>query len=298
MDIKNDNNNDYPNKRRKIIKSPKDECLDIVSFFKEYSIEFINPVDINKFTYYLDIIKKPMDLNSIDRKLKNNTYLNVYEFAGDMRLIYQNALKYNLNSADPIYRAALKFMRKFEELFVQLIDKIETSSFHKKLCNILSLLYKEKGIAWFVSPVDAEYFRLDDYHQIIKKPMDLGTVYNKVFTYTNFGEFANDLQLITRNAMTYNANGNPVFDIAKNIDRKCRHNMMKHFPEVYILYHLILYFYSGVFICRNSKYGLVVNNYLRSMIHQELQWNQIQYTIKMMIWTLIKKDSIFKIVMM
>ena len=222
------------NKKRKIIKSPKDECLDIVSLFKEYSNEFINPVDLNEFKDYSDIIKKPMDLGTIETKLKNDNYINVYEFAGDMRLIYQNALKYNTKSGDPIFRAARKFMKKFEETFAELIYKIETSSFHKKLCNILSSLYKEKGITWFVSPVDAEYFKLDDYHQIIKKPMDLGTLYNKVFTYKHFGEFGNDLQLITRNAMTYNAKGNQVHEIAKNLAEKWENNMVKHFPQVYL----------------------------------------------------------------
>lgn len=49
-----------------------------------------------------------------------------------------------------------------------------------KACNeILKELFSKKhsGYAWpFYKPVDAELLGLHDYHEIIKKPMDLGTV--------------------------------------------------------------------------------------------------------------------------
>jgi hypothetical protein len=49
-----------------------------------------------------------------------------------------------------------------------------------KACNeILKELFSKKHInyAWpFYKPVDAEWLGLHDYHEIIKKPMDLGTV--------------------------------------------------------------------------------------------------------------------------
>lgn len=49
-----------------------------------------------------------------------------------------------------------------------------------KACNeILKELFSKKhfNYAWpFYKPVDAEWLGLHDYHDIIKKPMDLGTV--------------------------------------------------------------------------------------------------------------------------
>lgn len=43
---------------------------------------------------------------------------------------------------------------------------------------VKDLLHKKNlGFVWpFTTPVDAENLNLPDYHQIIKQPMDLGTV--------------------------------------------------------------------------------------------------------------------------
>ncbi|XP_073830318.1 uncharacterized protein isoform X3 [Musca autumnalis] len=79
-----------------------------------------------------------------------------------------------------------------------------------KSCNeILKELFSKKhsGYAWpFYKPVDAELLGLHDYHDIIKKPMDLGTVKRKMDNreYKSAPEFAADVRLIFTNCYKYN----------------------------------------------------------------------------------------------
>lgn len=79
-----------------------------------------------------------------------------------------------------------------------------------KACNeILKELLSKKhlGYAWpFHQPVDAELLGLHDYHDIIKKPMDLGTVKKKMDErqYKTAQEFAADVRLIFTNCYKYN----------------------------------------------------------------------------------------------
>ncbi|EME49477.1 hypothetical protein DOTSEDRAFT_68295 [Dothistroma septosporum NZE10] len=61
------------------------------------SVAFLHPVDhvaLNIPTYP-DIIKEPMDLNTMESKLKSNQYNNVQQFADDFDLIISNTRKFN-----------------------------------------------------------------------------------------------------------------------------------------------------------------------------------------------------------
>ena len=63
-----------------------------------------------------------------------------------------------------------------------------------------------QGYAWpFYKPVDAELLGLHDYFDIIKKPMDLGTVKQKMDNraYKTAAEFAADVRLIFTNCYKY-----------------------------------------------------------------------------------------------
>lgn len=59
--------------------------------------QFKYPVDWKALELpdYPEIIKKPMDLDSVRKKLSNNIYSNTTQFAEDLRLIWSNAKCYN-----------------------------------------------------------------------------------------------------------------------------------------------------------------------------------------------------------
>ncbi|XP_074655384.1 bromodomain-containing protein 2-like isoform X2 [Tubulanus polymorphus] len=92
-----------------------------------------------------------------------------------------------------------------------------------KYCNVLlKELYAKKhaGYAWpFYKPVDASLLGLNDYHEIIKKPMDLGTIKTKMETreYRMANDFAEDVRLIFTNCYRYNPPDSDVVAMAKKL---------------------------------------------------------------------------------
>ncbi|GBP55502.1 Bromodomain-containing protein 3 [Eumeta japonica] len=92
-----------------------------------------------------------------------------------------------------------------------------------KSCNeILKELFSKKhsGYAWpFYKPVDAELLGLHDYFDIIKKPMDLGTVKQKMDNraYKTATEFAADVRLIFTNCYKYNPPDHDVVAMARKL---------------------------------------------------------------------------------
>ncbi|KAF8446983.1 Bromodomain-containing protein [Kalaharituber pfeilii] len=79
-----------------------------------YAYPFYQPVDPVALNIpdYFRIIKKPMDLSTIQNKLKTNQYDNANEFEADMRLMLANCFKFN-----PAGTAVHNMGRRVEEVF-------------------------------------------------------------------------------------------------------------------------------------------------------------------------------------
>ncbi|KAK6134361.1 hypothetical protein DH2020_031902 [Rehmannia glutinosa] len=91
-----------------------------------------------------------------------------------------------------------------------------------KSCNaLLERLMKHKHAWVFNKPVDVAALGLHDYLEIIKNPMDLGTVKNRLAQnwYKSPVEFAEDVRLTFRNAMTYNPKGQDVYVMAEQMSK-------------------------------------------------------------------------------
>ncbi|KAJ8572463.1 hypothetical protein K7X08_008974 [Anisodus acutangulus] len=96
---------------------------------------------------------------------------------------------------------------------------IGMESMMKDCRSILGKLMKHKNGWIFNIPVDAEALGLHDYHQLIKRPMDLGTVKSnlaKNFYPTPF-EFAADVRLTFNNALLYNPKTDQVHGFAEQL---------------------------------------------------------------------------------
>ncbi|KAJ0702096.1 putative chromatin remodeler Bromodomain family [Helianthus annuus] len=87
----------------------------------------------------------------------------------------------------------------------------------KILLFILDRLQKKDTHAVFSEPVDPN--ELPDYHDIIKHPMDFGTVRSKLDggLYSNLEELESDVYLICSNAMQYNSSDTVYFRQARSI---------------------------------------------------------------------------------
>ncbi|KAJ2514002.1 hypothetical protein H4217_006006 [Coemansia sp. RSA 1939] len=56
---------------------------------------FLEPVNTRAIPDYLDVIKRPMDLGTIRRKVEGGLYSGIAEFRQDVKLVCENARKYN-----------------------------------------------------------------------------------------------------------------------------------------------------------------------------------------------------------
>ncbi|KAF7588070.1 hypothetical protein BBP40_006208 [Aspergillus hancockii] len=96
-----------------------------------YAVPFYQPVDpvaLNIPTYH-SIIKKPMDLATVQSKLKTGQYENAKEFEMDIRLIFKNCFKFNI-PGDPTYLAGQKFEEIFSSKWAQKTRYLEAHEPH------------------------------------------------------------------------------------------------------------------------------------------------------------------------
>mmetsp|Transcript_35670 Transcript_35670/g.52279 ORF Transcript_35670/g.52279 Transcript_35670/m.52279 type:complete len:301 (-) Transcript_35670:293-1195(-) len=105
-------------------------CMDIFKYLqkedKKVDSIFAEPVDEEADTTmnYYDVIKEPMDLKTIHKKLRvwgQDKEANDVsdEFAACVRLMFRNAMTYNDSPTHPVHTAAKILLEKFENKFLE-----------------------------------------------------------------------------------------------------------------------------------------------------------------------------------
>lgn len=81
----------------------------------------------------------------------------------------------------------------------------------------------------FVNPVDRNADYAPDYFRIIEHPMDLTTVKNKIIDgkYKSAESWHADINLIWKNAVTFNKKPSLLFFVADFLQKKCDHQLSK-----------------------------------------------------------------------
>ncbi|KAJ5793654.1 Bromodomain transcription factor [Penicillium paradoxum] len=100
-----------------------EKVLSELKAMTEHSTAFLTRVNKRDAPDYHTIIKHPMDLGSMTKKLKGLQYRSKQDFVDDLTLIWANCLKYNTNTEHPLRKHAL-YMRKETEKLVPLIPEI------------------------------------------------------------------------------------------------------------------------------------------------------------------------------
>lgn len=79
------------------------------------------------------------------------------------------------------------------------------------------LLAKDKRLNYFSTRVNAKDMGLADYHDIIKRPMDLGTIRRRLEgkRYRSLKGFSDDVRQVWYNAILYNPPGSEVALVAE-----------------------------------------------------------------------------------
>ncbi|KAF2806156.1 Bromodomain-containing protein [Mytilinidion resinicola] len=91
--------------------------------YKALAMPFMQPVDpvALNIPNYLRIIKKPMDLSTVERNLKEGLYQTSKEFYSDVKLIFDNCYKFN-PPEDVVHKMGKDFQAVFEELWAEKSD--------------------------------------------------------------------------------------------------------------------------------------------------------------------------------
>uniref|UniRef100_A0ACD5ZJG5 Uncharacterized protein n=1 Tax=Avena sativa TaxID=4498 RepID=A0ACD5ZJG5_AVESA len=102
----------------------------------EWAEPFLQPVDVVglQLDDYHKIITNPMDFSTIQNKMegRNGTkYNSVREIYSDVRLVFDNAMKYNDEHHD-VHIMAKLLLEKFEEKWLQLLPKVENEERKKE----------------------------------------------------------------------------------------------------------------------------------------------------------------------
>lgn len=82
----------------------------------EYAQPFLQRVSKREAPDYFNVIKHPMDIGSMIKKLKQLSYKSKKEFVDDLNLIWSNCLKYNQDPAHPLRKKALHMRRETDKL--------------------------------------------------------------------------------------------------------------------------------------------------------------------------------------
>jgi bromodomain-containing factor 1 len=266
----------------------------------------VDPVALN-IPQYIEIIKRPMDLSTMETKLKADNYGSVQDFADDFDLIISNTRRFNGDahavttagfSMEAYFHNMMRLVPNTNEPASSKPSKKQSPAFQKapaprresrvvatpsatatsptvapdtfalqpdgtpqirrdssinrpsraikppqnreiaygkpkrkeyqpelKFCEmVLNQITSNKFQPQnnpFLVPVDPVALNIPNYHQVIKHPMDLSTMRQKlkVGEYAKASEFKKDFELIVANCMTFNPPGNPVRQLGAQLQK-------------------------------------------------------------------------------
>jgi len=186
--------------------------------------------------HYPEIVKNPMDLGTVQKRLTGGEYDSVDQWMDDVRLTFSNATSFNPPD-HPVHQMAKSLDIAFNKKLASILEKLETRSFvddgrgpalgaastsdwPRKAKAILKVAMEHPQAFPFNEAVDWKKLKIPDYPKIIKKPMDLGKVQRQLNSnqYNSVDVFADDVRLVFTNARTYNVEFSDIHQMAKVVE--------------------------------------------------------------------------------
>ncbi|XP_033002928.1 bromodomain and WD repeat-containing protein 1 isoform X3 [Lacerta agilis] len=106
----------------------KKQCMELVNliFQCEDSEPFRQPVDLDQYPDYREIIDTPMDFGTVKETLEAGNYDTPMELCKDIRLVFSNAKAYTPNKRSKIYSMTLRLSALLEEKMRRIISDFRT----------------------------------------------------------------------------------------------------------------------------------------------------------------------------
>ncbi|KAK9727982.1 hypothetical protein K7432_001434 [Basidiobolus ranarum] len=168
----------------------------------------VDPIAL-KIPTYTDIVKEPMDLKTVKEKLDRDDYISIRDFEKDIRQVFFNCFLFN-QPGTWVFEEG----KKMEAYFYELLDRDKPrrpilSEDKQNLLKLIQKMTKSKHSSLFREPVDWVTLQIPDYPRIIRQPMDLRTIKDKLENdqYRTWVDFERDIRLIFNNCFTFNPSG-------------------------------------------------------------------------------------------
>ncbi|ORZ02699.1 Bromodomain-containing protein [Syncephalastrum racemosum] len=93
--------------------------------YRDISYPFLQPVDVVALNIpdYLEVIKHPMDLSTMERKLDEGDYQTPDDFERDMRLMFQNCYTYN-PPGSPVHEMGKRLESEFDKKWSEMPEPV------------------------------------------------------------------------------------------------------------------------------------------------------------------------------
>jgi len=130
----------------------KAKCLDALKVVQSHQHAWVfntpvDPVELGLPDYF-EVVKKPMDLGTIRKKLENGCYHSLEEFEGHVHLTFDNAMLYNPEGS-VVYNMAKEMKTKFTSDYEVFVRQIQAEEDAKRkngeacsLCGCEKLLFE------------------------------------------------------------------------------------------------------------------------------------------------------------
>ncbi|CAH2122121.1 Bromo domain-containing protein [Caenorhabditis elegans] len=178
---------------------------------------FVTPVNSKKVVDYYNIIKNPISLQEIKKKISEQSYLLRKDFLDDIKLMFDNSRMYNGDNniltltAQQMLQLAGKRMIEREQKFIglekqinPLLDTNDLIGFSYLLGEIVQKMKNIPKSALFHTRVDPK--KIPAYYLKISDPMDLSIMEQKSKSqeYKSIDEFLKDAEKIYTNSVVFN----------------------------------------------------------------------------------------------
>lgn len=119
----------------------KGRCKAVMDEISKRAISrmFNNPVDPELYPNYKEIVSKPMDLGTVNKKLDDNQYSTVAEWKADVELIWSNSLVYN--KSNPLLTTITKEMQDVYNKQIEFLTDDIKHDWNQKLVHLRDQLW-------------------------------------------------------------------------------------------------------------------------------------------------------------